>query len=284
MINFKTFYPLPLFRRARSWKIANKQFVWWLCGFAVLLAFLELGQDYISSILNNNSFYLVQSLAYKLFWLLFIPFSMLLVWGWEKAETISSKTRFFTYNILGISLITLVHLFIFSLFLHGISSLVYEEPWQLSYLLTEKLSTRLYIGFSIYIVFTVLYHRVNKQLQEKEQPQPPAKKNYPKTIPVKNGRKTTLIAVEKISWISSDGSYLAIHTSDKKYVIIDSLKNIITRLPDNFKRIHRSTIVNINHIKKLNSRGNGDYDVIMETGQTLRLSRNYTEPLRGLLL
>lgn len=103
-------------------------------------------------------------------------------------------------------------------------------------------------------------------------------------IKIKNGHNTLLVEVDKISWISSDGAYLNIHTANKKYVILDSLKNIITTLPENFKRIHRSTIVNIDHVEGLTSRGNGDYDMRLDSGKELRLSRNYVKPLKGLLL
>lgn len=93
-----------------------------------------------------------------------------------------------------------------------------------------------------------------------------------------------MVDIADIKWIGSDGAYLDIYTTSQKHVVLDSLKNVIKTLPDNFKRIHRSTIVNIDHIKKLQSRGNGDYDVIMKCGKTLRLSRNYAPSLRGLLL
>ena len=64
---------------------------------------------------------------------------------------------------------------------------------------------------------------------------------------------------------------------------MDSLKRIINDLPENFKRIHRSTIVIADYIKESNSRGNGDYNVIMKCDRILRLSRNYAKPLKKLL-
>lgn len=245
------------------------------------MAFLEFGQDYISSVLNDNYFSLGQSLSYKLFWLLFPLFSIGLVAWYHKKESYSSKVLQAVLGTLIILLITFAHLLVFSFLLFGISNMFYEESVSVYFLITEKLSTRLYIGLSIYIIFSALYYYQSKQLSvenhEKEQ-------NQIKNITVKNGRTTTLVDVNTINWIGSDGHYLSVHTENKEYVILDSLKNIITSLPENFKRIHRSTIVNTNRVKKLKSRGNGDYDVIMNDGTILRLSRNYTEPLRDLLL
>lgn len=258
----------------------KKKYLHWLFSLAFLIAFLEFSQDYISSVLNENYFSLIQSLSYKLFWFVSIPLSFLLMYWFDKAKPYFSNGLYFASSVFIISLITLAHLLIFSLLLHIISYLAYTEPWSLNYLLTEKLSTRLYIGFSFYIIFSVIYSRLERRDEANLQKE----KSPLKKILVKNGQKTTLVDVNKISWIRSDGPYLMINTAEKEHVILDRLKNIIIDLPDNFKRIHKSTIVNIDYIKNLKSRGNGDYDVVMKGGDILRLSRNYTKPLRGFLL
>lgn len=257
-----------------------KRYLYGFCAFAILMALLEFGQDYISSLLNENYFHPVESLSYKFFWLLFIPFSIMQLYLLEKTGHRYSSAAYFAFNILFISAITLAHLIIFSLFLFGISTLIHENPWSLSILITEKLSTRLYIGLSIYIAFPAVYVLLTQLKKGKDL----SRQKYHSTIPVKNGQITEHVDVRKIRWIRSDGPYLDIQTNDKKYVILDSLKNILTNLPANFKRIHRSTIVNIDYIQKLRSRGNGDYDVILNDGWKLRLSRNYARPLKGSLL
>ncbi len=280
MISLRNSYSLTDFFAARQSKSGfNKKYLCWLCAFTALIAFLELGQDYISSVLNENYFHPAESLSYKFFWLLFIPFSITQLYLLEKTGKRFSDTAYFAFNTFFIPIITLVHLLIFSLFLFGVSELIHENPWSLPFLIAEKLSTRLYIGLAIYIAFPAIYFLLNSWDPENENHQ-----TYSSTIPVKNGQNTALIDVGNIKWICSDGPYLYIHTSDKKHVVLDSLKNIITTLPGNFKRIHRSTIVNIDIIKKLKSRGNGDYDVILDDDQKLRLSRNYTKPLKGTLL
>ena len=110
------------------------------------------------------------------------------------------------------------------------------------------------------------------------------KPEYTKTLSVKNGKKSTILKTDNIKWISSDGPYLFIHTPGKKYLVTDSLKNIVTALPENFKRIHRSTIVNVDLIVEIKSRLNGDYDLTLRDGNVIRLSRNYSKSLKGSLL
>ena len=53
--------------------------------------------------------------------------------------------------------------------------------------------------------------------------------------------------------------------------------------PDKFVRIHRSTIVNIDHIKALEPFYNGSYIVTLADGTELRLSRSRREKLLSVI-
>lgn len=259
---------------------SQKRYFIWFCAFWLFVAILEFGQDYISSILNNNSFIIAESLSYKLFWLLFIPLSVALEYSFTKVERFFSGLHHVAFISILVIFITSIHLILFSFILFGISNLIHKDPATLLYLIYEKLSTRLYISFSIYITLSALYYFVKRRRSQEKSNQQVA----PTTITVKNGKRSIIVDIADIKWISSDGAYLDIHTTSKKHVVLDSLKNIIKNLSDNFKRIHKSTIVNIDRITEIQSRGNGDYDVIMDDNQVLRLSRNYTKNLKGLLL
>lgn len=250
----------------------------WLIIVVTLLAFLEFAQDYIKSALNNSTFSLSQSLSYKLFWFIFIPFAFLFLSFQDKHDLKKSKRKALVKNTILILIIAVLHLFIFSLLLHIISYAISERPWSLPLLLTEKLSTRLYLGLSFYIIFSFIYYYIDQRhLKSKES------KNSLNTLPIKYGGKTTFLETQKINWIISDGPYLEVNTLEKKYVILNSLKGIIESLPENFRRIHKSTIVNIDQIETSESRGNGDYNLVLKCGQVVRLSRNYAKPLKGIL-
>jgi len=258
---------------------SKRQKFYLFCVFWVIIAFLQLLQDYISSLLNRSQFVVWESLAYKIFWLLFIPLSLVLVSG-LKNNKILNKPLYFGFEGLKVVLISLFHLFVFSAILYGLSKLIHEGGfWSFSSLISEKLSNYLYIALSIYSLMVAIYLWFT-QREAKKTP-----KQSLNTFVVKNGRKSTILKVNNIKWISSDGPYLLLYTiNDKKHIVSGSLKNIITTLPQNFKRIHRSTIVNINEVKAVKSRLNGDYDVTMNDENILRLSRNYTRPLKGTLL
>jgi DNA-binding LytR/AlgR family response regulator len=259
-------------------QVKEEKILYWLTITVTLLAALEFGQDYIKSVLNNSGFSLMQSLSYKLFWYVFIPFTLLLLHLQNKFNLNKGKRKILLKKSFLIIFITLSHLLVFSLLLHIISFTINDKPWPLTLLLTQKLSTRLYLGLSFYIIFSfIYYHFSQKVIKSKDQ------KSNLNTFRIKNGSKTTFVETQKINLIVSDGPYLEVNTLENKHVILDSLKNIIESLPENFKRIHKSTIVNTDQIESSKSRGNGDHDLVLKCGKTVRLSRNYAKPLKGIL-
>tara|TARA_R110000868_G_scaffold352120_2_gene613360 strand:+ start:292 stop:1134 length:843 start_codon:yes stop_codon:yes gene_type:complete len=280
MISNKNPKFLSKFLPLGNFNFTKKEYFIKFCFFWLLVALLELSQDYIGAIINDLSFVIEESLSYKLFWPLFIPFSVAFYYSFNKTDWVFVRLPYVAWSIILVTIFTALHLFLFSLILFGVSNIIHEDPIPLRSLLHEKLSSRLYIAFSIYfaisaLLFLVKYRRENELIDQKI---------VSKTIKVKNGKNSIIVDVANIKWIGADGGYLDIYTTNQKHVIQDRLKNIIENLPENFKRIHKSTIANIDKIKALKSRGNGDYDVIIDDGKVLRLSRNYTKHLKGTLL
>ena len=100
------------------------------------------------------------------------------------------------------------------------------------------------------------------------------------TITVKDGSKIYLVSSEEVLFIESSGNYATIVTKDRKYLHKETLTTLEEKLfPAGFVRIHKSCIVNKPYIKELHSHFNGDYTVILKTGQQLKLSRNYRNQL-----
>lgn len=56
---------------------------------------------------------------------------------------------------------------------------------------------------------------------------------------------------DDILYIESDRNYLTFVTKQKKHIIIDTLKSWKTKLPKEFYQVHKSYIININHIQKI---------------------------------
>ncbi len=106
------------------------------------------------------------------------------------------------------------------------------------------------------------------------------KPQYLRRIPVKSAQQTILVLTEDIDWIGAAGNYLELHCGEEVHLIRERLHRLEPKLnPDQFIRIHRSTVVNIDRIKSLHSMFNGDYVLVLHNGVKLNLSRTYHEKL-----
>lgn len=95
-------------------------------------------------------------------------------------------------------------------------------------------------------------------------------------IPVKISNRVYFVKVDDINYISASGYYAELYVDKQKHLIRESLTNLIKNLPsDKFLRIHRSTIVNKDFIKELVSIGYGEYELKMNNGKLLKLSKSY---------
>jgi two-component system LytT family response regulator len=103
-------------------------------------------------------------------------------------------------------------------------------------------------------------------------------------ILVKTAGRITILRTDQIDWVESAGNYIKLHVGGKAHLLRETMKGLSEKLDsDNFVRIHRTTIVNMERIKELQPHFHGDYAVILEDGTKLTLSRRYRNQLRGML-
>lgn len=103
-------------------------------------------------------------------------------------------------------------------------------------------------------------------------------KKYLERLVVKSVGRVFFLKIDEIDWIEAAGNYLKLHIGRDSHLIRETMNSIEAKLnPDKFLRIHRSTIVNIDRIKELHPMFSGDYDVVLQTGAKITLSRNYRE-------
>jgi len=97
---------------------------------------------------------------------------------------------------------------------------------------------------------------------------------------VKDGERYLLVKTEEIDWIASVGEYASLRARKSSYLIRMAISDLEASLDSRqFVRIHRSTIVNLDRVREVQPRSHGDYDVLMEDGTVLRLSRTYRDNL-----
>lgn len=254
-----------------SRRVAGKE---WLILTSVwlLIALFEFIQDMVSAFLNSGYLDLSGSLIFKLFWLIFIPLNFILIKYFKWISIKASKTNRYVFLILLVIIVSALHLFLFALSLSVYSEIVHISPWSLGEMVVLKLSSRMYIVLAVNTLLT-LYLVRSSDRQEK---------GYREIIKVRSGRKARLVPAREIRWITADSGYLALHTASRRYLFSGSLKALSEELdPQCFRRVHKSTIVNLNAVQEFKSRMNGDYDILLDDGTELRLSRNYAGQLKG---
>ena len=99
-----------------------------------------------------------------------------------------------------------------------------------------------------------------------------------KRLTIKLTGHTILLPTDEIDWIESYGNYLKVHSGRESHLIRGTMQSLEVKLdPEKFVRVHRSAIVNIEKIKEIYPRSNGDQDLVLQNGQQLMLSRKYRD-------
>jgi two-component system LytT family response regulator len=94
------------------------------------------------------------------------------------------------------------------------------------------------------------------------------------------GGGVALLDLDDVCWIEARGNYVRIHTTNRMYLVRETLKHLESRLPAGFVRIGRSAIVNLERVAECHKRGDGRYDVVLRDGTAIVSSRRYAQHLK----
>ena len=96
--------------------------------------------------------------------------------------------------------------------------------------------------------------------------------------------KITMTNTEDIIWLEAAGDYVYVHLQSGTKIIRRTLKAFTADLPpDTFQKIHRSTIINMNHVSEMLAQKKGEAILIMSDNSRLKVSRTYGTALRDRL-
>jgi|GEM_PF-1171963 len=105
---------------------------------------------------------------------------------------------------------------------------------------------------------------------------------YPAKLLIPQGHGLLSLDQPGILMIQAAGNYLCVHTTDGNHIVRETLKAMLPRLPPCFVQIHRSTLVNLHHLKKL-SLQRGVYVLELTDHSALPVSRRYLTQLQPLI-
>lgn len=100
---------------------------------------------------------------------------------------------------------------------------------------------------------------------------------------VRAGGAVIPVPVATVSWFEADGDYIAAHTGSSRYMLHLPLRRLEARLdPRKFVRIHRTRIVNLDHVTAFRPHGKGQLVAAMKDGTKLIVSRERAREIRAL--
>jgi two-component system LytT family response regulator len=110
-------------------------------------------------------------------------------------------------------------------------------------------------------------------------PPPPQRR-----LAARDGSRVVFLRLQEIDWIEGAGNYVRLHAGGRPFSLRSTLRATATRLhAAGFRRIHHSTIVNMDRIRSVQRAPQGGYTVTLEDGTTLETSRSYEESVARLL-
>ncbi len=253
-------------------KVKNRELTAILLAVVTLIIVILLIHDLISSLLFNQAYFIKESLLFKTNFALF--YVAVLMTGSFFNSFLSEKIDLVKAISFIIPICTL-HVIISSVLIAMISQYILDTPFTFSYLIKTKFINdfiKLLIIYAFLYLLIRYYFLVNKDKHMSD----------PKFLVLKIGTKYENIALEDIDWIGAQTPYVSIWLNEFNFLYQSSLSELFNELDShNFIRIHRSTIININKIKTIKSRSNGDYDIELYNNKVLRLSRNYRESFKS---
>lgn len=88
------------------------------------------------------------------------------------------------------------------------------------------------------------------------------------------------VPVDRIDRIEAEGNYVRIHAGEEAYFERRTLKSLESQLdPSRFLRVHRSHVVNVDRIDRIEPGFKGAHEVVLRDGTRLGLSRTYRKRL-----
>jgi hypothetical protein len=188
------------------------------------------------------------------------------------------KKRYFRFGLYTF------YTFVISLYLETIIimfSLIYLGNFSFENIPPRASDTLLMAAVLYLLVFIASFLLMTKQIKEKQQiildyELEKEKLNHP-FLEIMSQRRMAKIPFKDIRYIESLADYVQVNTLDGEIVSKEKIGKLSDRLPETFLRIHRSFIVNKDHIKRFS------YNEVEVGDSTLNIGRSYKKSVREVL-
>jgi two-component system LytT family response regulator len=101
---------------------------------------------------------------------------------------------------------------------------------------------------------------------------------------VRTPRGYHFVNAADVEWVEAEGNYAALHAGGRLHLVRHTMKALEARLdPSAFVRVHRSAIVNIARVERVEPLGHGEYRLHLRGGARVDTSRGYSERVMEML-
>ena len=102
----------------------------------------------------------------------------------------------------------------------------------------------------------------------------------PERFVVKSAGQVSFLKVSEIDWIEAADYYVCLHVGARNHLLRRSMADVEADLDVGFCRVHRSAIVNLERVRRMEIAEDGGFDLVLTTGARLSVSRRYRRELQ----
>ncbi|WP_155946238.1 LytTR family DNA-binding domain-containing protein [Pseudoalteromonas rubra] len=232
-----------------------------LCGWTLVIGFLtfiDLLHDWSvpeNERLNNPLWWAVQEWG---LWYLLSPLVFRALAQLEPAPRVD--TRLFLKIMAGAYLIAMLLQALFDL-------VALDDP--IAYTLYYFAPAHLLVLF----VLTILWHTQFRTIAEQNQAHP--------VLWADQGKDKAPVTFDDITHVTAASNYMEIHTRTQQYLKRGTLKELMAQLPPQFIRTHRSHVVNLYAIDRIQNKPSGSAIIQLSSGAQVALSKGYKQDVKA---
>ncbi|MGH1386658.1 LytR/AlgR family response regulator transcription factor [Kordia sp.] len=105
------------------------------------------------------------------------------------------------------------------------------------------------LNASDYLLKPITFQRFIKAIDKLQLSSSVKETKVSEQIIIKSGYQTFQVATETILYLEKEGNYMTYHTTTKKILARESVSEALTKLPSNFIQVHKSYIIQLEHIE-----------------------------------
>lgn len=109
-------------------------------------------------------------------------------------------------------------------------------------------------------------------------------RRYLQRVAVSSAGRVLFVKTAEIDWLESEGNYVMLHVGPKRHLLRESLSAMAEKLdPQQFVRLHRCAIVNVERIRELSPWSRGEQAIVLHDGTQLTIGRTFRPQLMAVL-